>query len=189
MKWFTRKPPEPPARDVSARTKAELEAFTEQAKWLIEYHDKRGDSFTTRATALLGFSGVILALLLRSPLPEGVNYTGCIQIAGIATISSLLVCAIFSLLTLAPGSSSAPGIEELRDKWTDWLDKEGRGKVLGDIADSYLMAHKGSKHVPVVMAHKRARWRAGYFMTAAGAMLTALVSLAILLLLVYEQIK
>lgn len=65
--------PDPAPKDRSAVTKAELEAFIDQSRWLIEYHDKRGDSFTTRATALLGFSGVILVLLLRGPLPKVSN--------------------------------------------------------------------------------------------------------------------
>ena len=186
--WSKRSTKDQP-KDRSSRTKAEIEAFTEQARWLIEYHDKRGESLTTRATALLGFSGVILALLMRGPLLDSVKYTTCIQIAGIATVLLLLICALFSLLTLAPGSASAPGIDELRAKWQSWLNNERRGKALGDIADSYLMAHEGSDHVPLLMARRRANWRAGFFITAAAAMLAALVGLAVLLFLVYQQVK
>lgn len=31
--------------------------FIEHAKWLLEWHNKRGEAFTTRAVALLGFKG------------------------------------------------------------------------------------------------------------------------------------
>lgn len=179
--------PSPAPKDRSAVTKAELEAFIDQSRWLIEYHDKRGDSFTTRATALLGFSGVILVLLLRGPLPEGVELTTPLKVAGITTVVLLLMCALFCLLTVLPGPTTAPGVDEHRERWKRWLAKEGRGKALGDIADSYLMAHDAEDGFPVGDAYTRADRRAGFFITAAAAMLVSLISLAVLLLLIYQQ--
>ncbi|NYD40034.1 hypothetical protein [Nocardioides panaciterrulae] len=179
--------PAPAPKDRSAITKAELEAFIDQSRWLIEYHDKRGDSFTTRATALLGFSGVILVLLLRGPLPEGVELTTSLKVAGITTVVLLLMCALFCLLTVLPGPTTAPGVDEHRERWKRWLAKEGRGKVLGDIADSYLMAHDAQDGFPVGDAYTRADRRAGFFITAAAAMLVSLISLAVLLFLIYQQ--
>lgn len=179
--------PSPPARDRSAATRAELEAFIEQSRWLIEYHDKRGDSFTTRATALLGFSGVILVLLLRGPLPAGVEVTTGLKVGGVTTVVLLLVCALFCLLTVLPGPTTAPGVDEHRERWKQWLAREGRGKVLGDIADSYLMAHNAQDGFPVGDAYTRADRRAGFFVTAAAAMLMSLIALAVLLLLIYQQ--
>jgi hypothetical protein len=43
----------------------ESAAFAAHARWLIEQHNKRSEAFTTRSVALLGFQGVILALLLQ----------------------------------------------------------------------------------------------------------------------------
>lgn len=40
-------------------------AFTEQAKWLIERHLRRSEGLATRAAAILGFTGVTLALLVQ----------------------------------------------------------------------------------------------------------------------------
>lgn len=179
----------PAPKDRSTQTKAELDAFVDQSRWLIEYHDKRGDSLTTRATALLGFSGVILVLLVRGPLPEGVRVTLCIQVAGIVAIASLLVCAAACLITILPGATTAPGVDELRKNWERWLEKEGRGKVLGDIADSYLMANDSRDGFPVGDAYQRADRRAAAFIWAAAAMLMALVALAVLLFLIYQQAK
>jgi hypothetical protein len=181
---------EPPPKDRSSVTKSELDAFIAQSRWLIDYHDKRGDSLTTRATALLGFSGVILALLLRGPLPSGVSITTAMQVAGVATVLLLLACALFCLLTILPGPTTAPGVDELRQHWVGWLAKDRRGKVLGDIADSYLMAHDSpDDSFPVGDAYARADRRAGFFNVAASAMLAALTCLAFLLFLIYQQVR
>jgi hypothetical protein len=123
MQWRRRPPP---PRDRSKQSQTELEAFIAQARWLIEYHDRRADSLTTRATALLGFSGVILALLVRGGLPANVHVNPAIRITGIATIGSLLVCAVACLVTLLPGGATAPGVDELRAKWKGWVAKERR---------------------------------------------------------------
>jgi hypothetical protein len=155
----------------------------------MEYHDRRGDSLTTRATALLGFSGVILALLVRGGLPQRVHVDLAIRVTGIVTIGSLLVCAVACLVTLLPGGATAPGVDELRSKWLGWVAKERRGKVLGDIADSYLMLHGSPEHFPVGDGFARADRRATAFIAAAAAMLVALIALALLLFLIYEQLS
>ncbi|WP_182378704.1 hypothetical protein [Nocardioides sp. WS12] len=182
-------PPDAQKRDRSAVTKSELEAFTTHARWLIDYHDKRGDSLTTRATALLGFTGVILVLLLRGPIPKGIDVSLWITIAAISTIVCLLACALCCLLTILPGPSTAPGVDEVRTKWIEWLGGDGRGKILGYVTDSYLMAHDTvSKDFPVGAAYARADKRANRFVAAAAAMLAALVCLSALLCLMYQQL-
>jgi len=42
---------------------AEAQAFTEQARWLHAYHDKRSDVVGQRAVTLFGFVSATLALL------------------------------------------------------------------------------------------------------------------------------
>ena len=55
----------------AAAGKDEIDAFKDQARWLLEWHNKRNDGFATRAVALLGFAGVIVALL-----PRGLDLSG-----------------------------------------------------------------------------------------------------------------
>lgn len=57
--------------------------FTEQARWLLEWHNSRSESFASRAVAILGFDGVIMALIIQAsvlmalrPLPQcGYSYS------------------------------------------------------------------------------------------------------------------
>lgn len=121
-------------------------------------------------------------------MPTGITGTTGLTIAGISTIVLLLICATFCLLTVLPGPTSAPGVDEHRRRWKQWVDKERRGNTLGDIADSYLMAHNADDPFPVGDAFLRADRRAGHFISAAAAMLAALVCLTILLLMVYLQV-
>ena len=63
---MTATPPPNPAAS------GETDAFTTQARWLLEWHNKRNNGFSTRSVAILGFTGVILALLPEvsiSPAP------------------------------------------------------------------------------------------------------------------------
>lgn len=94
--------PEEPAQPIPAAND-EIDAFNEQARWLLEWHNKRTDGFSTRSVALLGFTGVILALLPRGLDLDGrIDATLGIRIALIATAALLLCTAAFCLLVLAP---------------------------------------------------------------------------------------
>ena len=76
--------------------------------------------------------------------------------AAIATVAFLLLTAYFCLRTLLPGSASAPGVDELRRDWLRWTEKQGRGKTLGLIADSYLMVNDMKDDFPVGDAYAEA---------------------------------
>ena len=67
----------------------ESAAFTEQARWLIEQHNNRSEAFTTRAVALLGFEGVILALLLQGAGLDGMTASGWTWTWLLLTIAAL----------------------------------------------------------------------------------------------------
>lgn len=178
----------PKPRDRSSRTASELEAFTAQARWIIEYHDRRGESLSTRAVALMGFTGVILALLSRSNLPGDAVANAWVTGLTFTTVALLLLTAYFCLRTLLPGEASAPAAEELRKEWNDWVRNSRRGKALGSVADSYLMAADPDIPSPVNDALNEANRKAEYFRNAGVAMLAALTSLAGLLLSVYSQV-
>jgi|GEM_PF-2586329 len=172
----------------AATNRAELEAFAEQSRWLIEYHDRRGESLSSRAVALMGFCGVILALLGRGDLPKGASANAWVTVAAALTVGLLVLTAYFCLRTLLPGTASAPGVDELRQRWKDWTRRSGRGKVLGFIADSYLMVDDLDERFPVGDAYVEADRRAKFFKNAALAMLAALTSLVVLLVAIYQQV-
>lgn len=165
----------------------EAEAFVGHARWLIEYHNKRADTFSTRAVALLGFTGVILALFSRTRLPGDSALDIPVFVLIVATVGLLLLTAYFCLRTLLVTNSSAPGADDLKDMWTRWASNTRRGKAHGDIAETYIKAKKPDIVNPVEDAIQEADHRSDYFKNAVAAMLAALFVLAILLLVISSQ--
>ena len=166
----------------------EAEAFVDHARWLIEYHNKRADTFSTRAVALLGFAGVILALFGRTNLPGDSALHIPIFILIVATVGLLLLTAHFCLRTLLVTRSSAPGAADLRGMWSTWANGKRRGTAHGDIAETYLKAKTPNIVNPVEDAIQEADRRSEQFKNAVAAMLAALACLSVILLLIASQL-
>jgi hypothetical protein len=171
-----------PQSDASGGT-AETEAFTAQARWLLEWHNKRSDGFESRAVAILGFSGVILALLPAGlSLSKGLKLTSGIKDALFLTAALLLVTAVCCVIVLAPRRSCAPQIEQLRQQWKQHSGGWARGVARQNIAESLLHGTQARENSPLersfVEANDRGHWftLAMYFMLAS---LTALATVAV----------
>jgi ABC-type transport system involved in cytochrome bd biosynthesis fused ATPase/permease subunit len=166
----------------------EAKVYIEHARWLIEYHNRRSDSFSTRAVALLGFSGVMLALFGRASLPGGVEMDTGMFVLLVAVIALLILTAYFCLRTLNVSKSSAPGADDLRAMWTDWVTNTRRGKACGDVAETYLKAKTPDVANAVDDAIREASQRSDLFKNAAAAMLATLMCLAVLVVLVSSHL-
>lgn len=165
----------------------EAKAFVDHARWLVDYHNKRSDNFASKSVALLGFSGVILALFARTTLPNGAQVTLTAFILIVATTTLLLLTALMSLLTLFVTKVSAPSVDDLTRLWSDWAANSRRGKAHGDIAETYIRAKVPAESNPVKDAFDEADIRGRYFKGAAAAMLAAVAMLAALLILIAFQ--
>lgn len=155
--------------------------FIEQARWLLEWHNRRGEAFTTRAVALLGFNGVILALLLQGAGMEGIVATNWTWASLILSVGTLLVAAFLSLLTITPTEMRMPGIPQLRHWWGDHMDEPVAGFVGPRIAESILYGKGITSRSPISDAKVEADKRAKRFKVAIRVMLAGLVWLAFLL--------
>lgn len=173
---------------VSQDSAEEIERFTEQARWLITYHDNRSESLCNRAVALLGFVGVILALLLGSGLPSGVEENRGIQIFFVVTVSLLLITSGCCLATLKSRTLQSPGVDQVRDNWRSWVTKYRRGQAAKDIAETFILAKDLSKTSPLDWAVDTADARADWFGRAVFSMALSLGSLTVLLGIVGAQV-
>jgi len=166
----------------------EAKVYIEHARWLVEYHNKRSDSFSTRAVALLGFSGVMLALFGRASLPGGVEMDTAMFVLLVAVMALLLLTAYFCLRTLNVAKSSAPGADDLRVMWTDWVANTRRGKAYGDVAETYIKAKTPDIANAVDDAIREAGQRSVFFKNAVAAMLATLVCMAALMTVVSSHL-
>jgi len=167
----------------------EIERFTEQAKWLFAYHESRGESLYTRAVALLGFVGVMLALLLGADLPKGVDVTCPIKVTFVATVVSLLMTGGCCLLAFKTRDSKVPSVSQLRENWQHWVDDQRRGSAAKDVAEMLLRAKELDEDSALDWAKKTADDRARWFEHAVFCMGVSLVSLTVLLAVVGYQLS
>lgn len=137
--WFRRRSrsprlegPQPttrPADEIQERELLRIDSreALDEARWLHDYHLKRGDSAQQRAVALLGFAGVLIALIpvIGRRAASGWQ-TGLLQ-TGLAFIGISVVLAVVALLPLR---SRAIPIGELSEQ-VEALAKEAGTSGVG----------------------------------------------------------
>lgn len=159
----------------------EIEQFQEQARWLIAYHDSRGESLSTRAVALLGFAGVILALMLRPNLPNGVDVDWWLAFTFVMAVGGLIATIACCLQTVKSRELQVPGAEQTRRQWRHYVQGSLRGRVAANVTETYLGGKDLNKTSTLDWAAHSANSRARWFQRAVAAMLFSLASLTVVL--------
>ena len=155
--------------------------FIEQARWLLGWHNARSEAFTTRAVALLGFVGVILALLLQGSGLKGIDPSRWTWTFLVSAVLALLLSAFFALRTISPKITAMPKVSQLRDWWVAHSAEPHPGTAAPQIAES-LLNGKGIEEVSAVSAAlDHADSCAKSFTWSIRSMLVALVLLSLLL--------
>lgn len=155
--------------------------FLQQARWLLEWHDRRGEAITTRATAVLGFVGVVLALLLQAAQQDGFQPRWWTWVAIVITLLLLLTAGICAVVVVMPSETQMPSVEQLRRWWSEQIKDPTRALTGAQIAESILFGQEPTKDSPISAASRGATRRASWFKRSAIALLVALVPLALLI--------
>lgn len=159
---------------------AEAQAFTEQARWLHDYHEKRSAAVVQRAATLLGFVGVTTALMPAgfSLGKDNIDFTEAVRTTVVAVLVLLLLSAGCCLRTLALRKATVPKGGQLRDQWNRYARGGSRGLVHAQIAHSYLGGHDSVD--PVAAASDEADSRVVWLKWALRLLAVAIVALAAL---------
>lgn len=112
------------------RTTEGSEAYLDLARFAAMWQRDRAESYERKAVALLGFAGVIVALLPRLlPLIDearGGRSRALLKAFVLMAAALLFVSAAASLSTLRRRGHAAPvSLDQLRDEWTTYRDKGG----------------------------------------------------------------
>lgn len=165
-----------------ATAQEELQALIDHSRWLLDYHDRRSESINQRAIAVLGFTGVILALVPAAlALPKSVEMTRGVWISLIVTMAALLGAAILSVMTFMTRTVGAPGINQAREMLILHTRGDRVGRAHKDLAFNYLFADPMAKPGPVQLAYSAANGRATWFRWSVVVLAGSLVGLASLL--------
>ncbi len=145
----------PPAR----LDPAEAQAFSEHARWLHDYHEKRSDRLGQRAATLLGFAGVVAALLPAGFTlgKDDIDFTLWVRTVVVALVL-LVLSAGCSLKTIAVRKATVQDVEQLRRQWHKYATGSGRGLVHAQIAHSYLGGESDPISDASDEADERATW-------------------------------
>lgn len=176
-----------PPRDRES-DRAELALLIEQARWLLDYHNRRNDSLGQRSVALLGFTGVVLALVPTAlTVPDNLKTSGWLYASLYATLATLLATAGLCLKAVATKHTGAPAIRSLRTQLRDHTTGTRSGKAHVDLAESLLHGLNVEATSPVDLAYAEADTRARWFRAATVALVVSLVSLAALVVQIFRQ--
>ncbi len=160
----------------------------EQARWLLDYHNRRNDSLGQRAVAILGFTGVVLALVPTAlTVPDDLKTSRWLYASLYATLAALLVTAGLCLKALATQRTGAPATSRLRTQLRDHATRTRIGKTHVDLAESLLHSLKVEATSPVDLAQAEANTRARWFRAATVSLVVSLAALASLVVQIFQQ--
>lgn len=154
--------------------------FIDQARWLLEWHDRRSEAFTVRAVAVMGFVGVVLALLVQGAGLKGIKPTEWTWLFLGGSLITLALAGIFAVLTLAPHRNVAPSVNQLRSWWKDHANAPVLGTGGPNIAESLLNSRDLSAESAVSSAKAEADKRGKRFTIAFRFMVCSFVFLSLL---------
>jgi hypothetical protein len=162
--------------------------FIDQARWLLQWHNARSESFAGRALAVLGFDGVILALLLQGFGITGIEATESVWLLLLSTTSLLFFSAGWAIATVLPNMVAMPAVRDLRSGWAAHAQTPVARYAGPLVAESFLNASDLSGLSPVAEAKSEGDTRARRFSWAVSSLLAAIVSLGVLGFVLLRQI-
>lgn len=162
--------------------------FIDQARWLLEYHNRRNESLCQRAVALLGFTSVVIALVPATfTVPNKLTTSAPLFLSLYGTLGGLLITTAMCLLTLRAKKTGAPGIAQTRTLLREHTTGARRGHVHRDIAETLLHGLSAKASSPVDLAYFEANSRARWFRRAILALVLSLAFLASLIVQLFQQ--
>ncbi len=126
-------PPGAPGETGTLRTQLAADAVVllDEARWLHSYHLQRSESAQQRAIALIGFAGILIALVPTAlPLVESRGQSGLLM----AAMLCLALGAISSTFVLLPLKTRTLSSEQLHELATDLMARASGGGRIGLMA-------------------------------------------------------
>lgn len=114
--------------------------FIEHARWLLEWHNRRSEAMAGRATAVLGFNGVMMALLLQGAGLRGIEPTAVTWVLFVSALTALLGSAVAALSALKLATVRMPPVSQLRNQWLTHRVTSNTGQASRNIAEAFLTA-------------------------------------------------
>lgn len=154
---FGRRHREPPADaavaadgdgDPYAPYEPQFAAYLEQARWHLDQQQRRASSFQQTAVAIIGFDGVLLAVLVSGDALSGVTrntLTWWLVVAGAAV---LVLSSLVGLGAVRPRATNVVGANLTVTAWADFNANGGWNNTTQHFAEMLLAANPPSEREP-----------------------------------------
>lgn len=164
------------------------DTYAAHARWLLEWHNKRSETFSSRAVTLLGFNGAVLALLVNAG--RFANHDGwhLLKWTILVAVAGLVLSAYHALFAMAPFPNVIPDINQLREHWDVALGNT-EGIVVdptAQVVESFLRPDESGKS-PLDTAYEDANRRAKHFKVAVAALVGAMAVLAVITVIMFVR--
>lgn len=156
---------------------AEVEAFTEHARWLHGVHNANSEAIATRAGVLLGFFPVAFPLLVIN-LISTAHKSLIAKSLLIATLVLLVASAYCCFRVVQVRTVALPEGDHTRELWHRYTRGGLRNVALAQIAHAYLGGDPARD--PILTAKDETASRAHWFKWAVRFLLYAVAALAAL---------
>jgi len=139
--------------------------------------------------AVLGFDGVIMALLLQGLGLKGIEANALVWVSLFMTTAVLLVSAGYAVGTIVPHTVAMPKVDELRSAWAAHAASPEARFAGPLVAESLLHASDLGATSPVSAAKTEGDTRAGRFACAVSALLAAILLIGVLAFVLLNQVE
>lgn len=166
MRWRRNTPsatpsPAPPLSDQERydANRLRFESFLDQARWLLEQQQRRSATFQQTAVALLGFDGVLLAVLVSAATLSGRSQQPAARWATVAAAIFIVASSAAGVLAILPRSTSAASASLTVKSWSEFHANGGYGRDAQHFAEMLLAADPPSTSTMTLREHLDAWWR------------------------------
>lgn len=170
---------QPEAKDASAPLQG-AEVLTAHARWLIEWNDRRSEALVSRAVALLGFDGVLLALVVQAAGVTTVRPSGETWVLFVLYLVAVLGSAASAVRVLQTAPTSIPSSVQPQVWWENEKVEGEHAAAANDVAESLLRKPDSRTDNPMESAREGADQRVKWFKVSIGALLLSMILLALL---------
>lgn len=131
---------------------------------------------------MLGFDGIVLALLLQGAGLKGIDPSTWTWTFLVPALAALVLTGWFALRALAPTDVQLPNISQFRGQWSEFHPRPEPGTMGPQIAESLLNSLRPHEESTTSSAKNHADRRASELTRAVRSLFIALVLLTALLL-------
>lgn len=163
----------PPGLDAAG-----VQAFLDEVRRVLATEAKRSETFSQRATTILGFDGVIMSVLVAgfALIKPDVEFTLPFLVNAITVVVLPILSALACLSVLHPRKVEIPETAALRDQWDLFIQPASTVHPTAQLVNSFL----GSDRDPLAAASREAASRCEAYKTALYLLIAAVIGLGVL---------